>query len=238
MTAAPDEPRLSGWGRIFQPGRETFSENLLSLTEGAVLTRGLGRAYGDSALPPPGKLDVATTTLADRILDFDPSTGLLRCEAGLSLYSLNKLFLPRGFFTPVTPGTQYVTVGGMVAADVHGKNHHVEGTFGRHVERLVVRLADGRIVECTPSLHQDLFWATVGGMGLTGHILDVAFKLHPVPTAWIFEERLRFDNLEQLVGALRASAERWPFTVGWIDCVSRGKRLGRGGPGARAMGES
>lgn len=228
MSDTSENPRLSGWGRIFQPGREVLSENLRELTGDAVLARGLGRAYGDSALPPPGILDVATTVLADRILDFDPQSGRIRCEAGVSLYTLNNLLLPRGFFTPVTPGTQYVTVGGMVAADVHGKNHHVEGTFGKHVESLLLRVADGRLVECSPTLHEDLFWATVGGMGLTGHIIEVVFRLRHVPSPWIFEERLRFERLDPLVAALKASAESWPFTVGWIDCVSRGRRLGRG----------
>lgn len=226
--ARRETPMLSGWGRIPRPGREVVSEDLEALTEQAVLSRGLGRSYGDSALPPPGHLDVATTVLADRVLDFDEDTGRIRAEAGLSLYELNRLFLRRHWFTPVTPGTQYVTLGGMVAADVHGKNHHVEGTFGRHVDALLLRVADDRILRCSPTEEPELFWATVGGMGLTGHILEVTFRLRRVPSPWIFEERERFGNIDDLVAGLKRSAAGWPFTVAWVDGLSRGKRLGRG----------
>jgi FAD/FMN-containing dehydrogenase len=221
-------PQLSGWGRIPKPGREIFSENLRKLTENAVLSRGLGRSYGDSSLPPPDRLDVATTTLADRILSFDETSGALRVEAGLSLRELNRIFLPRKWFPPVSPGTQFVTLGGMVAADVHGKNHHVEGTFGGHVRKLLLRVADGRIVDCSPEDEPELFWATLGGMGLTGHVLEVEFLMKRIPAPWIYEERERFFDLESLVEALRRSAGDWPFTVGWIDLMSRGRRLGRG----------
>src|SRR5687767_1376610 len=171
---------ISGWGRIPVPGRQQLSEDLESLTEGAVLSRGLGRSYGDSALPPPDRPVVATTTLADRILGFDPGTGVLHAEAGVSIDQLNRRLLPRGFFVPVTPGTQFVTMGGAVAADVHGKNHHVAGCFGDHVTRLRMRLADGRIVHAEPDgENSDLFWATTGGMGLTGHILEVDVSMKP-----------------------------------------------------------
>src|SRR5690606_23318046 len=150
-------PTISGWGRIPVPGREVRGEDLERLTERAVLSRGLGRSYGDSALPPPSLREVATTTLADRILAFDEETGLLHAEAGLSLKELNRIFLPRGFFVPVTPGTQFVTLGGMVAADVHGKEHHRVGCFGEHVTRLRMRVADGRILWCSDEEHSDLF---------------------------------------------------------------------------------
>src|SRR5262245_20570452 len=142
-------PTLSGWGRLPVPGHELRSEDLKSITRDAVLTRGLGRSYGDSSLPPPGHPVVAATTLADRILSFDESTGVLRAEAGLSLRVLYRTFLPRGWFTPVTPGTQYVTLGGMVAADIHGKNHHRDGTIGRHIRSLRMRVASGDLVECS-----------------------------------------------------------------------------------------
>ncbi|HSF17113.1 MAG TPA: FAD-binding oxidoreductase [Vicinamibacteria bacterium] len=223
-----DVPMLSGWGRLPRPGREVMSEDLRALTEDAVLSRGLGRSYGDSSLPPPGHLDVATTVLADRILSFDETTGVIRAEAGLGLHEINRLFLGRRWFTPVTPGTQYVTLGGMVAADVHGKNHHVEGTFGGHVNSLLLRVADGRLVECGPETEADLFWATVGGMGLTGHILEVSFRMRRIPSPWILEERHRFPNLETLMEGLESSAKDWPFTVGWLDSLSTGSGLGRG----------
>ena len=219
---------ISGWGRIPVPGREVLSEDLERLSEGAVLSRGLGRSYGDSALPPPSVREVATTTLADRLLAFDPETGLLRAEAGLSLKELNRLFLPRGWFVPVTPGTQFVTLGGMVAADVHGKGHHVVGCFGEHVTRMKMRVADGRVLWCSDEEHPDLFRATIGGMGLTGHVLEVEFRMRPIPSPWIWQESRRVDDIDAYVDALKDAAEKWPYTVGWIDCLSPGKNMGRG----------
>lgn len=223
---------LAGWGRLAQPGREILSEDLAAITGDVPLTRGLARSYGDSSLPPPDRSAtvpvVASSVLADRLLAFDPATGLLRAEAGLSLYDLVHLFLPRGWMPPVVPGTQFVTLGGAVASDIHGKNHHVSGTFGRHVTWLRMRLADGRIVETTRELHPDLFLATIGGMGLTGHILEVEVRMVRVPSPWILGESFRVPNLRSYLDALRDAAAKWPMTVGWIDCVSRGERMGRG----------
>lgn len=236
------QPTLSGWGRLSVPGREVRSEDLERITAGAVLTRGLGRSYGDSSLPPPSPSPqdrrVAATPLADRILAFDEETGRLRAEAGLSLLEMNRLLLPRGWFTPVSPGTQYVTLGGMVAADVHGKNHHVDGTFGRHVEWLRVRLAGrsegtgsaeaGEIVTCSREERADLFRATLGGMGLTGHILELEVRMRRVPTPWILQESERHGRLADFLSALEAASRDWPYTVGWIDCLSQGPKMGRG----------
>ena len=146
----PDEPALSGWGRTFRPGRELRSEDLPAITRKAELTRGLGRSYGDASLPLDFDSRLACSTLADRVLAFDPETGVLRAEAGLSLAEIIRIFLPRGFFMPVTPGTKHVTLGGIVASDVHGKNHHVAGTLGRYVRSLRMRLADDRLIECSP----------------------------------------------------------------------------------------
>lgn len=219
---------IAGWGRIPVPGREVRSEDLERLTERAVLSRGLGRSYGDSALPPPSQREVATTTLADRILAFDEETGLLRAEAGLSLKEINRIFLPRGFFVPVTPGTQFVTLGGMVAADVHGKEHHRVGCFGEHVTRLKMRVADGRLVWCSDTEHPDLFRATIGGMGLTGHILEVEVRMRRIRSPWIWQESRRVDDIDAYIDALKDAAKKWPYTVGWIDCLSRGRNMGRG----------
>lgn len=227
-TVKVNEPTLSGWGLVPVPGRERRSEDLERLTEDAVLCRGLGRSYGDSSLPPPGHLDVAATPLADRLLAFDPRTGVLRAEAGLSLLHLNRLMLPRGFYGPVTPGTQIITLGGMVAADVHGKNHHVAGSFGRHVRALRLRVASGTILTCSREHEPDLFRATLGGMGLTGHILDVEFQLERVPSPWIRSESRRVDDIDAFIEALEAARGTWPHTMGWIDCLSRGRHLGRG----------
>ncbi len=219
---------LAGWGNLPGLGVEVRSEDLRALTAGRVLSRGLGRAYGDSALPPPGELEVAGTVLADRILGFDPETGLMRAEAGLSLHAINGMMIRRGFFPPVTPGTQFVTLGGAVAADVHGKNHHVAGCFGQHVTRLLMRVPDGRVLWCSREDHPDLFWATIGGMGLTGHILEVEFRMDRIPSSWIWGETLRVPDIGEYVRLLKESAGDWPMTMGWIDCVSKGRKLGRG----------
>jgi decaprenylphospho-beta-D-ribofuranose 2-oxidase len=220
---------LSGWGRApVVPGVERRSEDLRALTGGKPLSRGLGRSYGDSSLPAAGDAVIASTTLADRILSFDEATGLLRAEAGLSLREIYRIFLPRGWFTPVTPGTQFVTLGGMVAADVHGKNHHVDGCFGAHVSELLLRVADGRLVTCSPTVENELFRATVGGMGLTGHILEVAFRMKRVPSPWLWCESVRVPNIDAYIDALKDASATWPMTVGWIDCISKGANLGRG----------
>ena len=215
---------LRGWGRQGVPGREVLSEDLEAVTESAVLTRGLGRAYGDAALPPEGVREVAASRRADRILGLDETTGLLRGEAGVSLLELNRLLLPRGWFVPVSPGTQHVTLGGLVAADVHGKNHHRAGTVGRHVRDLRMRVADGRVLDVSRDGHSDLFRATLGGMGLTGHVLEVSLEMERVPSAWVLSVAQRFSDLESLAEALVVWGEDWPFTAAWIDGVSRSGR--------------
>jgi decaprenylphospho-beta-D-ribofuranose 2-oxidase len=219
---------LAGWGRLGVPGREQVAEDLERVTRGAVLCRGLGRSYGDSSLPARPDDKVVNTRLANRVLAFDTDSGVLRAEAGLSLAELNRLFLPRGHFTPVTPGTKFVTLGGMVASDVHGKNHHREGCFGAHVRALRIRLASDDIVEASPTEHADLFYATIGGMGLLGHVLEVEFTLHRVPSSFIWMESERVGDIDEFIAALSAAAPRWPMTMGWIDCLTRGGSLGRG----------
>jgi len=232
MAAPPGTPEttLSGWGRRFVHGSEVFSENLERATQDSVLSRGLGRSYGDSSLPPSDHPIALNTTLADRILSFDSDSGALRAEAGLSLWELNRLFLlsGRNRFVPVSPGTQFVTLGGMVAADVHGKNQHVDGNIGHHILGLRLRVADGRIVECSPTANTELFRATVGGMGLTGHILEVELHMKEIPSPWIYQKAFRAENLDELQDLLEKAAREWPMTYGWIDCMTRGATMGRG----------
>lgn len=228
MPRADAPGHISGWGLLGVPGREVRSEDLEGLSAGAVLMRGLGRSYGDASLPPPSRPVVAGSTLAERLLAFDPATGRVRAEAGLALRTLNRLLLPRGFYAPVTPGTQIITLGGMVAADVHGKNHHVAGTFGRHVRALRLRSADGQLRELSRSREPDLFHATLGGMGLTGHVLEVEFDLERVPSPWVQVESERIADSERFLVALKDAARAWPHTMGWIDCLSAGRGLGRG----------
>lgn len=226
----PLTQRLTGWGRVPAIQAEVRAgEDLLRTATGAVLSRGLGRAYGDAALPLGGPVSV--TTGADRILAFDDTTGVLRAEAGLSLHELMRQFLHRNWFTPVSTGTQYVTLGGMVASDVHGKNHHVHGTISNFLRSLVMAVPDGdglRVVRCSPDAHADLFWATCGGMGLTGHILEVELQLERLPSPWIYEESQRFGSLEEVFLELKAVSQDWPMTVSWIDTSVRGPKAGRG----------
>jgi decaprenylphospho-beta-D-ribofuranose 2-oxidase len=220
---------LAGWGRVpVVPGWEDRSEDLALVTADVPLTRGCGRAYGDASLPAPGDLRVAGSTLANRIVAFDPAAGELHAEAGLTLDEVYRIFLPRGFFTPVTPGTRFVTLGGMVACDVHGKNHHRDGCFGRHVTAIRMRVADGAIVDCSPTEHAELFWATIGGMGLTGHLLEISFRLVRVPSPWIYQETERVADIEKFIEALKTASPDWPMTVGWIDCLATGSAMGRG----------
>ncbi|HEY0880081.1 MAG TPA: FAD-binding oxidoreductase, partial [Archangium sp.] len=197
---------IAGWGRQFVDAEELHPESLEDAPP--VLFRGLGRSYGDSSLPPASNPVVVNTTRANRIIHFDSATGVLRAEAGLTLADLNRTFLPRGWFPPVTPGTSQVTLGGMVAADVHGKNHHVEGCIGQHVRRLKMRVADGRVLECGPDLERELFLATVAGMGLTGQILEVEFGLRRIPTPWIWQESERVANIEEYIEVLGADVGR------------------------------
>jgi len=194
-----------------------------------VLSVGLGRSYGDAALPPArSSRPLARSTSADRLLSFDSERGVLRAQAGVCLADLIRVFLPRGFFTPVSPGTAFVTLGGMVASDIHGKNHHVAGCFGEHVQALRIRTGDGQIREIGPKQESELFDATLGGMGLTGHILEVEFELERVPSPWIREERQIVPHIEELIPRLGEAGSSWPMTVAWIDTHQQGPTLGRG----------
>ncbi len=219
---------LSGWGRWpVVPGQELLSEDLATLTRDANLTRGLGRSYGDASLPAAPTARVAGSRLADRVIAFDPDRGVLRAEAGLALRDINRTFLPRGWFVPVTPGTSFVTLGGAVASDVHGKNHHSAGTFGRHVRGLRLRAGSGEIVDVSPANEPDLFDATVGGMGLTGHMLEVEVALRQVPSPWIAGETEYVPDLEALIERLLEAGKTWPYTLAWMDALGAGGR-GRG----------
>ena len=192
----------------------------------SLLPYGLGRSYGDSCLNDGGTL--LDVTGLDHLIDFDAETGLLRCEAGLSLAAILELMVPRGWFLPVTPGTKFVTVGGAVANDVHGKNHHRAGTFGRHVTQLELLRSDGQRLSCSPRENEELFRATIGGLGLTGLITWVEFNLKPISSERIERESIKFSSLSEFVELTEDSDERYEYTVAWIDSLARGQRLGRG----------
>lgn len=226
---AQEPQTLSGWGRCpTSSAVEVLSEDLERAAEQIDLSRGLGRSYGDASLPVDGGSALGTR-LADRILGFDVESGVLHAEAGLSLHDLTWVVLPKGWCSPVMPGTAYITLGGMVAADVHGKEHHVAGTFGRHVQRLKMRVADGSVLWADrDGEHRELFLATLGGMGLTGHVLEVVVQLQEVPSPWVYQETERVPDLASFLAALDQAAKDWPMTMGWIDCLKGGKGMGRG----------
>jgi FAD/FMN-containing dehydrogenase len=190
---------------------------------GSLIARGNGRAYGDPALNPAATLSM----LRHRgVLEFDRVAGRISCEAGLLLADLLDIVIPAGWFVPVTPGTKFVSVGGMVAADVHGKNHHRAGCFGDHVDSIALALADGSVVQCSPGENAELWAATRGGMGLTGVILSVTFRLIPIETSFIRQQTLRAPNLAEAMALFEASAAA-TYSVAWIDCLARGAALGR-----------
>jgi FAD/FMN-containing dehydrogenase len=221
--------KIAGWGRLpVVVGHEEVPEDLEAASAGAQLARGLGRSYGDASLPAASSDRVMCTRRADRILHFDPDTGVLRAEAGLSLWEIHRIFGPQGFASPVLTGTAYVTLGGMVASDVHGKNHHQAGTFGAHVRALRMRVPDGRVLEVTDENEPDLFRATQGGMGLTGHILEVELTLERVESAWIVSEVRQVDDLDSLLETLTSESRRWPHAAAWVDATTRGRGMGRG----------
>lgn len=193
---------------------------------GTVLAHGNGRSYGDSCLNPGATL--LTSRNLDRFIDFDPATGVVRCEAGVTLANILDIALPRGWFLPVTPGTRYATVGGAIGNDVHGKNHHRAGTFCHHVRCIELLRSDGSRQQLTPADSSGLFAATAGGLGLTGFITWVELQLRRVPGPWIETESIRFDNLDEFFELSRDSAEGFEYTVAWIDCLAKGANLGRG----------
>lgn len=232
------------WGRYPRASQHivplTDRSRALPAFEGSALPHGNGRSYGDSCLNPDGTL--LHTRGLDRFIAFDPATGRLRCEAGVLLSDVIDVALPQGWFLPVTPGTRFVTIGGAIANDVHGKNHHRAGTFGHHVLRFELVRSDGTRCECTPG--HELFAATIGGLGLTGVISWAEIQLRRVPGPWLETESIRFGALDEFFALSAESASTHEYTVAWIDCLAGGRSLGRGHflrgdhsfgePGARA----
>ena len=222
--------RIHGWGRypiieaevnapLVVSGVKSAVANFLT---GGMIARGLGRSYGDSSLAKC----VIDTRYLNHLLDFDKNTGIVTCNAGISLAEILEVFVPLGWFLPVTPGTKHITVGGAVSSDVHGKNHHVSGCFCDFVEHIELLVSPDNVLLCSRTSHSELFHATCGGMGLTGIILSVSFRLKPVSSAYIDQKTIKAVNLTE---ALELFEQNYAstYSVAWIDCLATGSSLGR-----------
>ena len=190
-----------------------------------MIARGLGRSYGDSATLEHGA--VVLGSRLNRMLAFDTERGLLTCEAGVSFADVLSTFVPRGYFLPVTPGTKFVTVGGAIAADIHGKNHHVVGSFGNFVESFELWTGTDELIHCSRDENADVFWATIGGMGLTGYIVTASFRLLKIESSWMRVNYRQVPNLTELLQLVMAGGESPTYSVAWIDCLARDADMGR-----------
>ena len=219
---------IANWGNypVIESDEKSFlfSEQLTqTLTEtDHVIARGNGRCYGDASL----EKNTISTLKYDKILSFDTEKGIFECQSGITLDKVLEVIVPKGWFLPVTPGTKFITIGGAVASDVHGKNHHVDGAFSAHVLEMDVLLADGTTVTCSSSLYSDLFWATCGGMGLTGIITRVKFDLKKIESSYIKQKQVKAENLEEVI-RLFDEYKHYTYSVAWIDCLQKGKDFGR-----------
>ena len=230
MSSSRHGELLVGWGRaapsaawVVDPQRADEVSAYLA-EPGHHLPRGLGRSYGDAAQCAGGT--VLDCTALDRIVDLDPAAGRVRVEGGCSLDALLRVIVPRGFFVPVTPGTRYVTVGGAIASDVHGKNHHRDGTISAHVEGLELATPTGRL-QCGPDKDAELFWATAGGMGLTGVITDATLRLVPIETSRMVVNTERAADLDACMARMTETDAEHRYSVAWVDGMARGRQLGR-----------
>ncbi len=223
---------LTGWGRIAptqaelaQPATVGAAARLLETPAGGAIPRGLGRSYNNAAQCDGGV--VISTARLNRIIELETATGLATCEAGVSLEQLMVAGLPAGWFVPVSPGTRQVTVGGAIAADVHGKNHHVAGSFARHVRSADIVLPGGELRTVTERSEPELFWATTGGMGLTGLIVRAVIQLKRVATARVRVDTVRTADIDETMAVLAEHDTSYGYTVAWSDSLARGARLGR-----------
>lgn len=228
----PSHARLWGWGRTHPTVGEELTVDAPTVAAAVkeagprgVVARGLGRSYGDAAQNGGGLVLRLTSCAGDIVLD--PSAAVARVGAGVSVDELLRVIVPRGFFVPVTPGTRFVTIGGAIASDIHGKNHHVDGSIGSHIDSITMLLADGTTRILDPRDTPALFWATVGGMGLTGVILDATLRLLRIETSRMSVETTRLTDLDSLLAAMSYGDDDVRYSVAWIDLVAKGRQLGR-----------
>ena len=222
---------ISGWGLFPRAASYLLEPDSLSVLERELdargtIARGLGRSYGDAAVNSGGQ--VLAMTHLDRFLAFDEKTATLRCEAGTSLERIIAELGPRGFFPMITPGTKYVTVGGCIANDVHGKGHHAQGSFAECVKSMRILLADGTVVNASRDENADLFWATFGGMGLLGVIVDATIALRRIETTYYRQKAIVARNLDEMLDAFDETNSVYPYSVAYIDPLAKGARLGCG----------
>ena len=238
MSTSPVPTRavtLTGWGRIAPttaematPASGAEAAGLMRFTAGRgtpAIPRGLGRSYNNAAQSAGGL--VLSTARLNKILSLDPATGIAVCEAGVSLEQLMVAGLPYGWFVPVSPGTRQVTIGGAIAADVHGKNHHLAGAFAGHVTSFDLLLPGGEPVTVSPGGDPELFWATAGGMGLTGLITRATVRLKPVETSLLTVETVKTADIDETMAVLAEHDKKYGYTVAWSDDLATGKSLGR-----------
>jgi decaprenylphospho-beta-D-ribofuranose 2-oxidase len=199
---------------------EQLSELLLNADE--IIARGNGRCYGDASLAK----NIISTLKYNKILSFDTVQGIFECQSGLTLDKILEIIVPKGWFLPVTPGTKFITVGGAVASDVHGKNHHVDGSFSNHILDMDVLLSNCEVLTCSSTMNSDLFWSTCGGMGLTGIITRVKFSLKKIESSYIKQKQIKAKNLEEIID-LFEEYKQYTYSVAWIDCLKRGNNFGR-----------
>jgi decaprenylphospho-beta-D-ribofuranose 2-oxidase len=228
----PSRAHLWGWGRTNPTVADEVTVDASSLAatlkeagDRGALARGLGRSYGDAAQNGGGLVVRLTSGAGDIVLD--PSTGRVTVGAGVSLDELMRAIVPRGFFVPVTPGTRFVTIGGAIASDIHGKNHHVDGSIGNHVDAITMMLADGSTTVIGPGRDPSLFWATIGGMGLTGIMIDATIRLLPIETSRMSVNTSRVPDLDALLATMSSPDDEVRYSVAWIDLVAKGRHLGR-----------
>ena len=233
VAAVDARQELTGFGlatrsaaRIVDVDESSLANAIKSLPARGGIARGLGRSYGDPAQNGGGHV-LRLRGSADSIV-VDTTAHTVTAQAGVSIDELLRVIVPRGYFVPVTPGTRFITLGGAIASDIHGKNHHLDGSFGNHVTRMRMMLADTTIVEIGPERNAELFWATVGGMGLTGIILDLTFRVLPIETSLLSVDTHRFDSLDDVMREMVASEADFRYSVAWLDLLATGKRLGRG----------